>query len=105
VSSRVAGPPTEPMLDAEGEICQYAGDEIEAVARARAGWERDFGVDLVVPAALLERLALPAGIEGTRCGELALRGKEERVVAYGLSGGGPGPRTYHDVDASRPRLT
>jgi adenylate cyclase len=146
---------TEPVLEAEGEIYQYAGDEVvvtwptgaglraancircffaigAVVARQAARYERDFGVvprfrgglhggavtagelgdlkqqivfvgdilntaarleefakraglDLVVSGALLERLTLPPGIEATQCGELALRGKEERVIAYSLS--------------------
>ena len=147
---------TEPVLEAEGEIYQYAGDEVvitwpieaglraancvrcffgirAAVARHAARYERDFGVvptfrgglhggtvtagelgdlrqqivfvgdilntaarleeyakrtglDLVGSGALLGRLALPPGIEATRCGELALRGKEAHVAAYGLTG-------------------
>jgi adenylate cyclase len=146
---------TEPVLEAEGEIYQYAGDEvvitwpIEAglrgancvrcffgiravVASHAARYERDFGVvprfrggihggtvtagelgdlrqqivfvgdilntaarleeyakrtalDLVASGALLNRLTLPPGIEATRCGDLALRGKEAPVAAYGLS--------------------
>jgi class 3 adenylate cyclase len=36
--------------------------------------------------ALLERLALPPNVAVTRCGELALRGKDERVTAYSLTG-------------------
>jgi adenylate cyclase len=147
---------TEPVLEADGEIYQYAGDEVvitwrhdagvraancvacffgirAAVARQAARYEREFGVvprfrgglhggtvtagelgdlrqqivfvgdilntaarleeyakrtsrDLVVSGALLERLVLPPGVEATRCGELALRGKEARVAAYGLTG-------------------
>ena len=147
---------TEPVLEAEGEIYQYAGDEvvitwpIEAglrdahcvrcffgiratVARNANRYARDFGtvprfrgglhggtvtggelgdlrqqivfvgdilntavrleeyakrssLDLVVSGALLERLAMPAGIIATRCGELVLRGKEARVAAYSLTG-------------------
>jgi adenylate cyclase len=146
---------TEPVLDCEGEIYQYAGDEVviswphargmraancvrcffaiaAAVAGRAADYARDFGVvprfrgglhggtvtggelgdlrqqivfvgdilntaarleeyakrtgrDLVVSGALLERFELPAGLESARCGELELRGKEARVVAYSLS--------------------
>ena len=146
---------TEPVLDTDGEIYQYAGDEVvitwrseaglrdancvrcffevrAAVAREAARYQRDFGVvprfrgglhggtvtagelgdlrqqivfvgdilntaarleeyakrtgfDLVVSGALLERVSLPAGIEATRCGELALRGKEAPVAAYRLT--------------------
>jgi adenylate cyclase len=147
---------TDPVLEAEGEIYQYAGDEVviawpiaagvraancvacffairAAVARQAARYEREFGVvprfrgglhggtvtagelgdlrrqivfvgdilntaarleeyakrtglDLVVSGALLQRLALPPGIDATRCGELELRGKEAPVAAYGLAG-------------------
>jgi adenylate cyclase len=146
---------TEPVLEAEGEIYQYAGDEVvitwpleaglrgancvhcffgihAVVASHAARYERDFGVvphfrggvhggtvtagelgdlrqqivfvgdilntaarleeyakrsglDLVASGALLARLTLPPGIEATRCGDLALRGKEAPVAAYGLS--------------------
>ncbi len=147
---------TEPVLEAEGEIYQYAGDEVvitwpidaglrgahcvrcffairATVARNADRYARDFGtvprfrgglhggtvtggelgdlrqqivfvgdilntaarleeyakrssLDLVVSGALLERLAMPAGIIATRCGELVLRGKEARVAAYSLTG-------------------
>ena len=143
------------MLEAQGEIYQYAGDEVvitwpievglrgascvvcffeirAAVTRHAARYEREFGVvprfrgglhggavtagelgdlrqqivfvgdilntaarleeyakrsglDLVVSGALLQRLALPPGVEATRCGELTLRGKEARVAAWGLT--------------------
>ena len=146
---------SEPVLESEGEIYQYAGDEVvitwplatgvraancvacffairAAMTRHAARYEREFGVvprfrgglhggtvtggelgdlrqqivfvgdilntaarleeyakradlDLVVSGALLERLTLPAGVEATRCGELALRGKEAPVAAYGLA--------------------
>jgi adenylate cyclase len=151
---------TEPILEAQGDISQYAGDEVvitwplgtgvrhancircffsvrDVIAGAAARYEHDFGVvphfraglhggvvtagelgdlrqqivfvgdilntaarleeyakrsglDLVVSGVLLERLALPSGVEARRCGELELRGKEERVDAYSLSGG-PSP--------------
>jgi class 3 adenylate cyclase len=147
---------TEPVLAAEGEIYQYAGDEVvitwpieagrrrahcvrcffgirAAVTRNAERYQREFGavprfrgglhggtvtggelgdlrqqivfvgdilntaarleeyakrsrLDLVVSGALLERIVLPAGIVATRCGELALRGKEARVAAYSLTG-------------------
>ena len=147
---------TEPVLECEGEIYQYAGDEVvitwrhdrgvrfancvrcffairDAVMARAAGYSRDFGVvprfrgglhggtvtggelgdlrqqivfvgdilntaarleeyakrtgrDLVVSGDLLEGLELPVGLQAERCGELELRGKEARVVAYGLSG-------------------
>ena len=148
---------TEPVLDTDGEIYQYAGDEVvitwplaagvragncvacffeirAAVARQAGRYEGEFGVvprfrgglhggtvtagelgdlrqqivfvgdilntaarleeyakrsrlDLVVSGALLERLALPPGVEATRCGELELRGKELPVAAYALTAG------------------
>jgi adenylate cyclase len=147
---------TEPILEAEGEIYQYAGDEIvvtwtldagtrqancvrcffemrQAVARGVDGYRRDFGavpsfrgglhggrvtagelndlrrqivfvgdilntaarleeyakranLDLVVSGTLLQRIALPRGIEATRCGDLELRGKEARVAAWSIVG-------------------
>jgi adenylate cyclase len=147
---------SEPVLACEGEIYQYAGDEVvitwpdawgvrrancvrcffairQAVVAAAGRYERDFGVvptfrgglhggtitagelgdlrqqivfvgdilntaarleeyakrtgrELVVSGTLLQRLALPAGIESERCGDLDLRGKEARVAAYSLSG-------------------
>ncbi len=43
------------------------------------------GLDLVASGALLDRLALPPGIEAARCGDLALRGKEASVAAYSLT--------------------
>jgi len=153
---RVVDSLTEPILETQGDIYQYAGDEVvitwplgtgvrdancirsffavrDVIAEAAARYERDFGVvprfraglhggtvtagelgdlrqqivfvgdilntaarleeyakrsglDLVVSGALLERLELPAGVEARRCGELLLRGKDERVAAYSLSG-------------------
>ena len=153
---RVVDDLTEPILEAQGEIYQYAGDEVlitwplgtgvseancircffwvrDGISGAAARYERDFGVvprfraglhggtvtagelgdlrqqivfvgdvlntaarleeyakrsglDLVASGALLERLTLPSGVEARRCGELLLRGKEERVDAYSLSG-------------------
>jgi adenylate cyclase len=146
---------TEPVLAAQGEIYQYAGDEVvvtwpleagarsancvrcffgvrDAVARAADRYQREFGVvprfrgglhggtvtagelgdlrrqivfvgdilntaarleeyakrtgqELVASGAVLARLELPPGVEATACGDLALRGKEERVAAFGLS--------------------
>ena len=146
---------TEPVLETEGEIYQYAGDEVvitwpiaagvraancircffaicATIARHAARYEREFGLvprfrgglhggtvtagelgdlrqqivyvgdilntaarleeyakrsrlELVVSGALLERLGLPPGVDAARCGELELRGKEARVVAYGLT--------------------
>ena len=145
---------TEPVLAAEGEIYQYAGDEVvitwpmmagvraancvrcffgirAALAKNRARYEQEFGalprfrgglhggvvtagelgdlrqqivfvgdilntaarleeyakrstLDLVVSGALLERLSLPPGILASKCGELALRGKDAPVAAFSL---------------------
>jgi adenylate cyclase len=153
---RVVDDLTDPVLEAEGEIYQYAGDEVvitwplargvraancvrcffavRAVIAAQAErYRRDFGVvprfrgglhggrvtggelgdlrrqivfvgdilntaarleehakraglDLVASGGLLDRLTLPSGVEATRCGDLALRGKDAPVAAYGLKG-------------------
>ncbi len=153
---RVVDDLTDPVLEAEGEIYQYAGDEVvitwplargvrtancvrcffavRAVIAAQADrYRADFGVvprfrgglhggrvtggelgdlrrqivfvgdilntaarleehakraglDLVASGALLERLTLPPGVDAARCGDLALRGKEAPVAAYGLKG-------------------
>lgn len=150
---------TEPVLETEGEIYQYAGDEVvvtwpmatgvrrancvrcflgirAVVDRDPARYMRDFGViprfrgglhggavtagelgdlrqqivfvgdilntaarleeyakrsglDLVVSGVLLDRLALPPGVEARPCGELAIRGKDTRVVAHSLSPAAP----------------
>ena len=146
---------TEPVLEAEGEIYQYAGDEVvvtwpieagvraancvrcffgvrQAIARRALAYEKDFGavprfrgglhggtvtageigdlrkqivfvgdilntaarleehakrkgLDLVASQALLDRMQLPSDVEASPCGELALRGKDSRVVAYSLT--------------------
>jgi len=145
---------TDPVLETEGEIYQYAGDEVvitwpmaagvraanclrcyvgvrRAVERRASEYERDFaavprfrgglhggtvtageigdlrkqivfvgdilntaarleehakraGLDLVASQSLLDRMRMPADVQASRCGELALRGKEARVVAYSL---------------------
>jgi adenylate cyclase len=147
---------TDPVLETEGEIYQYAGDEVvitwpmeagvraancvrcyfavrEAVDRGAARYEMEFGavprfrgglhggtvtageigdlhtqivfvgdilntaarleehakragLELVVSEALLNRVRLPSSVVATRCGELALRGKDAHVVAHSLSG-------------------
>ncbi len=63
----------------------FVGDVLNTAARLEEYAKRT-GRDLVVSGTLLERLELPAGIASVRCGELELRGKEARVVAYALSG-------------------
>jgi adenylate cyclase len=112
---------TDPVLDTEGEIYQYAGDEVvitwpldrgvrfancvrcffgirdaigdilNTAARLQE-YAKRAGLDLVASGALLARLELPAGVQAERFGELELRGKEERVAAYGLSGSPLGGR-------------
>jgi adenylate cyclase len=147
---------TEPVLEAGGEIYQYAGDEVvitwrieaglsqancvrcffdirAAVARNADRYERSFGavprfrgglhggtvtageigdlrqqivfvgdilntaarleeyakragLDLVVSGPLLQRLALPPGLEARPCGDLEIRGKEARVAAFSVTG-------------------
>jgi adenylate cyclase len=146
---------TEPVLETDGEIYQYAGDEVvvtwrledgvraancvrcffgvrQAVARRAARYEKDFGavprfrgglhggtvtageigdlrkqivfvgdilntaarleehakrtgLDLVASQVVLDHMDLPSDVGSTRCGELALRGKESRVIAYSLT--------------------
>ena len=63
----------------------FVGDILNTAARLEEYAKRT-GFDLVVSGAVLEQLALPPGIEATPCGELALRGKEASVAAYGLTG-------------------
>ena len=62
----------------------FVGDILNTAARLEEYAKRS-QLDLVVSGALLERLTLPAGVEATRCGELALRGKDAPVTAYGLA--------------------
>ena len=146
---------TDPVLETEGEIYQYAGDEVvvtwrfedglragncvrcffevrQAIVRRAARYDMDFaavprfrgglhggsvtageigdlrkqivfvgdilntaarleeyakrmGFELVVSQAILDRMRLPAGLEAKRCGELALKGKNEHVMAYSLT--------------------
>jgi adenylate cyclase len=63
----------------------FVGDILNTAARLEE-YAKRAGLDLVVSDALLERLALPPNVAVTRCGELALRGKDERVTAYSLTG-------------------
>ena len=61
----------------------FTGDILNTAARLEEYAKRtDF--DLVISGAVLDRLTLPAGITATPCGDLALRGKEASVAAYGL---------------------
>jgi len=63
----------------------FVGDILNTAARLEEHAKRD-GLDLVASGVLLEQLTLPPGVAATRCGELALRGKEAPVAAYGLTG-------------------
>jgi adenylate cyclase len=67
----------------------FVGDILNTAARLEEHAKRA-GLDLVVSGSLLERLALPPGVEARPCGGLELRGKDAPVPAYSLSGG-PGP--------------
>jgi adenylate cyclase len=62
----------------------FVGDILNTAARLEEYAKRR-GLDLVVSGELLARLALPPGVAATRCGDLALRGKQARVSAYGLA--------------------
>jgi adenylate cyclase len=62
----------------------FVGDVLNTAARLEE-YAKMMGLDLVASGALLERLELPTDVTASRCGELALRGKEARVDAYGLS--------------------
>lgn len=62
----------------------FVGDILNAAARLEEHAKRE-GLGLVASEAVLDRIDLPAGIVARRCGELALRGKEERVVAYSVT--------------------
>jgi adenylate cyclase len=64
----------------------FVGDILNTAARLEE-YAKRMNLDLVVSGALLERLALPEGVQAARCGELALRGKEARVDAYSLTEG------------------
>jgi class 3 adenylate cyclase len=55
---------------------------LRSATRSRA---KRAGLGLVASAAVLKQLDLPDDITVTSCGELELRGKQERVTAYSLS--------------------
>jgi adenylate cyclase len=63
----------------------FVGDILNTAARLEEHAKRA-GLDLVASGGLLARLTLPSGVEATRCGDLALRGKDAPVAAYGLKG-------------------
>jgi adenylate cyclase len=62
----------------------FVGDILNTAARLEEYAKRT-GHDLVVSGAVLGKITLPAGVRAASCGELALRGKEASVAAYGLS--------------------
>ena len=62
----------------------FTGDILNTAARLEE-YAKHTGFDLVVSGAVLDRLTLPAGITAAPCGDLALRGKEASVSAYGLT--------------------
>jgi adenylate cyclase len=62
----------------------FVGDILNTAARLEEYAKRS-RLELVVSGPLLQRLELPPGVHAARCGELELRGKEDRVVAYGLT--------------------
>jgi adenylate cyclase len=61
----------------------FVGDILNTAARLEEHAKRA-GLDLVASQTLLDRMRVPSDIETSPCGELALRGKESRVVAYSL---------------------
>jgi adenylate cyclase len=63
----------------------FVGDILNTAARLEE-YAKQSGLELVASGSLLERLELPAGLEAGYREELALRGKGERVAAYGISG-------------------
>lgn len=64
----------------------FVGDILNTAARLEE-YAKRMDLDLVASGLLLDRLTLPPGIKAARCGDLALRGKEAPVTAYGLSAG------------------
>ena len=65
-------------------LAAFVGDILNTAARLEEYAKRT-GHDLVVSGAVLDKVAPPPGVRATSCGELALRGKEACVTAYGLS--------------------
>jgi class 3 adenylate cyclase len=64
----------------------FVGDILNTAARLEERAKRT-GLDLVASQAVLDHMDLPSDVGSTRCGELALRGKESRVIAYSLTEG------------------
>ena len=62
----------------------FVGDILNTAARLQE-YAKRMGYDLVISGAVLKQIALPPGLQVTPCGELALRGKEASVPAYGLN--------------------
>jgi adenylate cyclase len=61
----------------------FVGDILNTAARLEE-YAKRAGLDLVMSGALLDRVTLPAGVTATPCGELEIRGKEARVLAYSV---------------------
>jgi class 3 adenylate cyclase len=72
------------LVDLRQQIV-FVGDILNTAARLEE-YAKQSGLDLVASGVLLERLALPPGVEARLCGGAELRGKEARVDAYSLSG-------------------
>jgi adenylate cyclase len=62
----------------------FVGDILNTAARLQEHAKRA-GLGLVASAAILKQLEMPDDITVTSCGELELRGKQDRVTAYSLS--------------------
>jgi adenylate cyclase len=62
----------------------FVGDILNTAARLEE-YAKRMGFELVASGAVLAKLALPAGVQATPCGELSLRGKEASVAAYRLT--------------------
>jgi adenylate cyclase len=61
----------------------FVGDILNIAARLEA-YAKEAGLGLVISGALLDRLVLPADVEATACGDVAIRGKAAPVTAYSL---------------------
>jgi adenylate cyclase len=66
----------------------FVGDILNTAARLEE-YAKQAGFDLVASGVVLDRLTLPSGVTATPCGDLALRGKEASVAAYGLGPASP----------------
>ena len=62
----------------------FVGDILNTAARLEQ-YAKQAGLDLVASQTLLDRIVLPPGVMARPCGDLAIRGKDVRVVAYSLT--------------------